>query len=73
MLTIITISRVIKAISIYGTQEDNRRAPLLRARLSLIRGHPEEGGDGEQGEFNPPINQQVRRNGIRQGRRDPFP
>jgi hypothetical protein len=28
----------------------------LRARLSPIRGHPEEGSDVEQREFNPPLN-----------------
>ena len=33
-------------------------ADQLRARLSPSRGHPKEGGDFEQEDFNPPLNQQ---------------
>ena len=33
-------------------------ADQLRARLSPSRGHPEEGVDDDQEEFNPPLNQQ---------------
>ncbi len=32
-------------------------ADQLRARLSPSRGHSEAGGDDEQEEFNPPLNQ----------------
>ena len=33
-------------------------AKQLRARLSPVRGDPEEGGDDDQEELDPPLNQQ---------------